>query len=65
MLLVSTDSSRLSATHNGSSNFAILGWGDRRDLLVNEIGTYSGTVRLGNPLALEIKADGEWTLISD
>ena len=65
VLLVSTDSSRLTATHNGSSNFAILGWGDRRSLLVNEIGSYSGTVRLGNPLALEIKADGEWSLVSD
>lgn len=64
VLLVSTDSSRLTATHNGQSNFAILGWGDRRDLLVNEIGPYDGTVRLGNPLALEIKADGQWTLVS-
>lgn len=64
VLLVSTDSNRLTATHNGQSNFAILGWGDRRDLLVNEIGPYEGTVRLGNPLALEIRADGQWTLVS-
>lgn len=64
VLLVSTDSNRLTATHNGQSNFIILGWGDRRDLLVNEIGPYEGTVRLGNPLALEIKADGQWTLVS-
>jgi hypothetical protein len=65
VLLVSTDSNRLTATHNGRSNFAILGWGDRRSLLINEIGVYEGTVRLGSPLALEIKADGEWTLVSD
>lgn len=65
VLLVTTDSSRLAAAHSGSSNFVITGWGDRRDLLVNEIGSYDGTVRLGNALALEVVADGEWTLTSE
>lgn len=62
VLLVSTDSNRLTATHDGSSNFIILGWGERRSLLVNDIGSYEGTVRLGDAVALEITADGNWTL---
>lgn len=37
--------------------------GNRRDLLVNEIGSYDGTVRLGSDaLVLEIAADGDWTV---
>lgn len=36
--------------------------GGRLDLLVNDIGTYTGTVRLPDALALEINADGRWTL---
>ncbi len=33
-------------THQGDSNFSVLAWNeDGRDLLVNEIGEYDGTVR--------------------
>ena len=62
VLLVTTDAGRLAATHDGRRNFVLLAWGDRRTLMINEIGTYSGTVRLPDALALEIKADGNWTL---
>jgi len=62
VLLVTAAAGRLAATHDGRSNFAVLAWGDRRTLMVNEIGAYSGTVRLPEALALEIKADGNWTL---
>ncbi|MDQ3369367.1 MAG: DUF4214 domain-containing protein, partial [Myxococcota bacterium] len=55
----------------GSSNFQV--WerrnGVRGDLLVNEIGAYSGTVLIDRPLfddgdsnALEIVSDGSWTI---
>jgi len=64
VLLVTVDAGRLAATHDGRSNFAVLAWGDRRTLMINEIGTYSGTVRLPDAVALEIKADGNWTLES-
>ena len=40
----------------------IRSWGDSRSLMVNEIGTYAGTVRLPDAVALEINADGRWTL---
>ncbi len=51
-------------THNGSSNFAIWAWaGTSRDLLVNEIGAYSGTVVVSTgSTAWDITADGDWTI---
>ncbi|WP_396667365.1 TM2 domain-containing protein [Microbacterium sp. R86528] len=56
----------LTATHDGTSNFAIIEEnGDifNLGLLVNEIGTYSGTVPLSaGPSVIEISADGNWTL---
>lgn len=62
VLLVTVGAGRLAATHDGRSNFAMLAWGDRRTLMINEIGSYSGTVRLPDAVALEITADGNWTL---
>jgi hypothetical protein len=57
-----------SITHKGSSNFVVQSIGedgDDLDLLVNEIGSYSG-VRLldaeGTPKALKVEADGRWTM---
>jgi hypothetical protein len=54
-------------THNGSSNFAVWSLDDdlsQVDLLVNTIGSYSGTRPInfdgGNVAGLEIEADGMW-----
>ncbi|MCA1789429.1 MAG: hypothetical protein LC667_06105 [Thioalkalivibrio sp.] len=55
----------LSLTHDGSSNFAVFAYPPegRRDVLVNEIGAYSGRVRLVPGTSfVEIQADGRWTL---
>jgi len=51
-------------THDGDSNFSIVAWGtDGRDLLVNEIGVYEGTVRVAAGLFLwDISADGTWSI---
>lgn len=56
-------------THDGESNFAV--WalkpgGGKSDLLVNTVGSYSGTVVFNvyswyKTAAFEIKADGDWT----
>lgn len=52
-----------SITHNGDSNFSIWAWGDGRDLLVNEIGEYDGTVLVGSQFFVwDITADGDWTI---
>lgn len=49
-------------THSGRSNFAVWAYGDRRELLVNEIGTYSGEVLLpSGTVAVVVEADGAWT----
>lgn len=56
-------------THNGDSNFAI--WlldsdGNKKGLLVNEIGSFSGSHALGirnaGQYLLDISADGRWTV---
>lgn len=49
-------------THTGQSNFAVVEIGEYgNDLLVNEIGTYAGTVPLAAPCIIQITADGSWT----
>ncbi|MEO6578682.1 MAG: zinc ribbon domain-containing protein [Candidatus Limnocylindria bacterium] len=51
-------------THGGDSNFAIWGYSSSNtDLLVNEIGNYSGEVLLADGTFLfEITANGPWTM---
>ncbi len=48
---------------NASSNFAVFQYSDRKELLVNEIAPYTGTVAM-NPetVLLTIKATGPWQL---
>ncbi len=52
----------LKLTHRGDGNFAIWAYGSDTDLLVNEIGRYTGEVLLGDAVVLEITADGPWTM---
>ncbi|MGH8951437.1 MAG: hypothetical protein ACRDX9_08420 [Acidimicrobiia bacterium] len=64
--LVGPTPTTLTSTHDGASNFAIIAFepsGAYGDLLVNEIGAYSGTdpVPRGTKF-LDILADGNWTL---
>jgi hypothetical protein len=55
-------------THRGSSNFAVTALasdGSHNALLVNVIGSYSGTVlfdETGHSVAFEVDADGPWTI---
>jgi TM2 domain-containing membrane protein YozV len=57
---------KLTATHDGSSNFTLTeqtGETFHSGLLINEIGAYSGTVPLSaGPSAIVVGADGNWTL---
>ena len=58
------------ATHSGSSNFAVVALaadGSSNDLLINEIGKYSGTVLFDedvgvHTVAFEVTASGSWTI---
>ncbi|MGY1624261.1 hypothetical protein ACI789_18840 [Geodermatophilus sp. SYSU D00965] len=50
-------------THEGESNFAVFAYGDDRDLLVNEIGAYTGETLLPTgTLVLVVEADGPWSI---
>jgi hypothetical protein len=50
-------------THQGDANFAIWAYGSTTDLLVNEVGQYSGEVLLPDgTFLLEITANGAWTI---
>ena len=58
------DGGAATLSHDGDSNFAIWAWGVAgRDLLVNEIGAYDGTVLVESGLSIwDITADGNWTV---
>lgn len=50
-------------THGGDGNFAVFGYGPTTDLMVNEIGAFSGEVLLADGTFLfEINANGPWTI---
>lgn len=50
-------------SHQGQSNFAVWSYGQESDLLVNEIGSYSGQVRWqSGPALIQISADGPWSV---
>lgn len=49
--------------HNGKHNFAVWTYGDRSDLVVNEIGKYSGETRwTKGPSVVAVTADGDWSI---
>jgi hypothetical protein len=59
------DASQVAVTHNGVANVFMWGHveGDYEDLMVNEIGEWSGEADLRpDTFVLEIDADGEWTV---
>lgn len=47
-------------THDGSSNIAVHSYSTRADLLVNEIGPYTGTI-VWTPGLYQVTADGNWS----
>lgn len=50
-------------SHDGSSNFAVWLYGDSTELVVNEIGAYTGTVRwIAGPSLVAVSADGNWSV---
>jgi hypothetical protein len=53
----------LKLRHKGDGNFAVWGYGlDGTDLLVNEIGSYTGEVLTSGAQILELTADGAWSV---
>ncbi|TQL47156.1 TM2 domain-containing protein [Homoserinimonas aerilata] len=62
-------SGKLTASHAGSRNFIVAeetGKAFSPGLLINDIGTYSGTVPLSSgPSVISVKADGGWTMLAE
>jgi hypothetical protein len=54
------DAKAATFTHDGSRNIAVHSYGTRSDLLVNEIGPYTGTV-VWTPGFYTVTADGNWS----
>lgn len=54
---------KVAITHDGEHNFVVTAVGARSgDLLVNEIGPYTGTKAIDTPAIVDITADGNWTI---
>ena len=50
-------------SHQGESNFSVWVYGTSNDLLINEIGAYSGTHAMkAGPSVIVIEADGAWSI---
>lgn len=63
VLLYRGETTIANVSHEGERNFALWSYGQDSDLLINEIGGYSGQVRWqSGPALIEITADGPWTI---
>lgn len=57
------DAGAAALSHDGESNFAVWTYGSSTDLVVNEIGAYTGTVRwAAGPTVVAVSADGAWSI---
>lgn len=57
------NTSKAAITNTGQSNFVVIGYGSSfPQLAVNEIGSYSGTVRLTGPAFVQVESSGDWTI---
>ena len=64
VLIMSISSPIMDVSHDGDSNFILVSWTTTdRDLLVNEIGLYDGTVRVATGTVIfVVSSEGSWTL---
>lgn len=60
---LSGKSTKATITNQGEGNFVVKGYGgSRSELAVNEIGSYSGTVKLTGPGFVQVNSEGDWTI---
>ena len=50
-------------TNHGSSNFVVQAYGGSDTLVINAIGSYSGTKPLQGPEVIQVKSDGNWSIL--
>jgi hypothetical protein len=51
--------------NHGDSNFVIQAYGGADSLVVNEIGSYSGTVPLQGSEVVQVTSNGDWTITGE
>jgi len=54
--------SKAKITNTGDANFVVQSYGATSDLLVNEIGGYSGTVPIELPAFVQVESNGSWSI---
>jgi TM2 domain-containing membrane protein YozV len=63
VVYLSGKTTKAAITNAGPSNFVVIGYGSSYpQLAVNEIGSYSGTVRLTAPAFVQVESSGDWTI---
>lgn len=64
VVLLNKESSKAAVGNKGPSNFVVetLSLNGGRDLAVNEIGNYQGTVPLDGPALVQVTSEGKWTI---
>ena len=63
VLLFDVEADAIHLTHEGRSTLRVVAWGQRRAPLLGAVGPYDDTLELpGDVAAVEIVADGTWTL---
>lgn len=54
--------SKAKITNTGDANFVVQSYGASSELLVNEIGGYSGTVPIELPAFVQVESNGSWSI---
>lgn len=63
VVFMEANTNKATITYTGERNFTVHGYGGtRRELAVNEIGSYQGTVRLTLPGYVQVNSSGDWTI---
>ncbi|MFK0040780.1 NINE protein [Paenarthrobacter sp. NPDC090517] len=63
VIRLSEKSTKAAIVYQGEGNFVVQGFGGNYgELAVNEIGSYSGTVKLTGPGFVQVTAKGDWTI---
>jgi hypothetical protein len=52
-------------TNRGDSNFVLQAYGGSDSLVINEIGSYSGTVPLQGPEVVQVESNGDWSITGE
>ena len=62
-IYIRANSTTAAITNDAGGNFVVVGYGGSySELAVNEIGAYSGTVKLTMPAVIQVNSEGNWSI---